>query len=140
MKPNSNRLRAIEGRLGRETTIWLTTVGENGQPHLMPIWFVWVNKKVYFAIGTDTQQYLDMTSNQSVALSSPDIDSVILIEGEAHGCSRQKTDDLAEHFYNKYEWDFRYDNDADWRLVEVTVHKLMAWGDGFDESDGIHVI
>jgi hypothetical protein len=64
---------------------------------------------------------------------------VIIIEGEAHASDRATTETMADYFFNKYEWDFRYDESMDWRLVEVTPHRIMAWGDQFD-SEGIRVL
>jgi hypothetical protein len=70
----------------------------------------------------------------------PDAANVIAIEGEAHTATRDQIDALAEHFYHKYEWDFRYDETADWRLIEITPFKIMAWGDGYDGAEGIRVL
>ena len=88
---NAERWRAIEARLGREMTIWLSTVRGNGRPH-------------------------------------------VVLEGEAHAADRATTDTLAEYFYHKYEWAFRYDEAEEWRLVEITPDKILAWGDGYDEE------
>ena len=118
----------------------LATVRGDGRPHLVPVWFVWLEQKLYFSTGSDTQKYANLLQNQRVVLSLPDADQVIIIEGEAHACTRETTDVLADYFFHKYEWDFRYDNSADWRLVEVTPHRVLAWGDGYDESEGIHLL
>ena len=136
---NAERWRTIKARLGRELTVWLATVRHDGRPHLVPVWFVWLEEKLYFSTGRETQKFANLHSNQNVALALPDTGSVVIIEGEAHACDRATTDMLAEYFYNKYEWDFRYDDAADWRLVEVTPRKLLAWGDGFEE-DGTRVL
>jgi nitroimidazol reductase NimA-like FMN-containing flavoprotein (pyridoxamine 5'-phosphate oxidase superfamily) len=136
---NPARWRAIEARLGREMTIWLATVRGDGRPHLVPVWFIWLDEKIYLATGSDTQKYANMYYNQNVALSLPDSASVIVIEGEAHVADRHTVDKLADYFYHKYEWDFRYDETAVWRLIEVTPHKIMAWGDGY-EAEGIHLL
>jgi general stress protein 26 len=135
---NEERWRAIEARLGREMNIWIATVREDGRPHLTPVWFVWLDNKLYFSTGSDTQKFANLYGNQNVALALPDTNSVVIIEGEAHASDRATTESLAEFFYNKYEWDFRYDDVADWRLVEVTPHKILAWGDGHDD-EGIRV-
>jgi hypothetical protein len=58
---------------------------------------------------------------------------------EAQATGRTKTDDLGNHFFNKYEWDFRYDDSTDWRLVEIKPRKILAWGDGHD-AEGIRVL
>ncbi|HZD11087.1 MAG TPA: pyridoxamine 5'-phosphate oxidase family protein [Candidatus Binatia bacterium] len=136
---NAERWRAIEARLGREMNVWIATVRGDGRPHLVPVWFVWLDGKIYFATGINTQKFVNLRANQNVALALPDIGSVVIIEGEAHAADRNTTEALADYFFHKYEWDFRYDDSVDWRLVEVTPHKILAWGDGYDD-DGIRVL
>ena len=133
------RWQAIEARLGRELTIWLATVREDGRPHLIPIWYIWLNDKFYIATGDETQKFINMRYNQHVALSLPDTSSVIMVEGEAHVADRPTVDAVAEYFFHKYEWDFRYDETAVWRLIEITPHKILAWGDGY-EDDGTRIL
>jgi uncharacterized pyridoxamine 5'-phosphate oxidase family protein len=137
---NPARWRAIEARLSRESTIWLSTVRSDGRPHLAPLWYVWVNGKLYVCTGRETQKFANLVQNQNVALALPDAANVIIIEGEAHTAERALIEPLAEHFYHKYEWDFRYDDTADWRLIEITPFKIMAWGDGYDRDEGIRVL
>lgn len=139
VRRNPARWRHIEARLGREMTIWISTVRRDGRPHLTPVWFIFLEEKIFIAIGVDTQKFANLRQNQQVALALPDADSVVIIEGEAHAANRQAVDKLGEYFFHKYEWDFRYDETADWRLVEITPHKILAWGDGYDES-GIRVL
>lgn len=133
------RWRALEARLGRELTIWIATVRGDDRPHLVPVWFVWLDGKIYLATGTATQKFTNLRNNQLVALSLPDTANVLIIEGEAHIAPRQIVDNVADYFFNKYEWDFRYDESAEWRLIEITPHKILAWGDGFDQ-DGTRVL
>jgi general stress protein 26 len=120
-------------------TIWLATVRGNGRPHLVPVWYIWLDQKIYLATGSDTQKYANMYHNQAVALSLPDSTSVVIIEGEAHVADRNTVDRVADYFYHKYEWDFRYDETAVWRLIEITPYKIMAWGDGY-ESEGTRIL
>ncbi|HIP71175.1 MAG TPA: pyridoxamine 5'-phosphate oxidase family protein, partial [Anaerolineae bacterium] len=44
---NPARWQAMIGRLGREMTIWLATVRRDGRPHLTPLWFIWLDGKIY---------------------------------------------------------------------------------------------
>ena len=67
-------------------------------------------------------------------LALPDTEFAIIIEGEAHVAAHQAVDTLANYFYDKYEWDFRYDNSDEFRLLEITPHKILAWGDGYDQE------
>ncbi len=137
---NPARWRAIEGRLGREHTIWMATVRKDGRPHLVPLWFVWLEDRLYIATTPNTQKFTNMVHNQMVSLSLPDTENVLLIEGEAHVADHQTVDILADYFYDKYEWDFRYDESGKWRLIEITPHKILSWGDGYDEAEGTRVL
>lgn len=136
---NPERWRAIEARLSRESTIWLATVRADGRPHLVPLWFVWLDGQLFICTGSNTQKFANMYSNQNVSLALPDTNSVVMVEGEAHTASQEEIETLAEHFYHKYEWDFRYDDSADWRLITITPFKILAWGDGYDQTEGIRV-
>lgn len=138
MRQNLARWRTIEARLGREMNVWLSTVRADGRPHMTPVWYVWLDDQIYFATGSDTQKFANLRQNQKVALALPDVDRVIILEGEAHVADHKMIDKLGDYFYHKYEWDFRYDDSADWRLVVITLSKILAWGDGHDQ-EGIRV-
>lgn len=137
---NPARWRAIEARLSREMTIWLATVRADGRPHLVPLWFIWLDGQLFICTGSETQKFVNMYNNQNVALALTDPVNVVTIEGEAHTADRAQIDTVAEHFYHKYEWDFRYDETADWRLITITPYKIIAWGDGYDQTEGIRVL
>jgi len=139
-RQNPARWRAIEARLGRESTIWVATGRPDGRPHLVPVWFIWLDDKLYFVTETESQKFTNVYHNQRIALSLPDTANVVIIEGEAHVAPKGIIDTLGDYFYHKYEWDFRYDESADWRLIEITPHKMMAWGDGYDEAEGTRIL
>ena len=83
------RWRAIEARLGRESEIWLATVRYDGRPHLVPLWFIWLDGKIYVATGANTQKFANLRGNQSVSLALPDTTAKwSSIEGEAHVAER----------------------------------------------------
>ena len=136
---NPARWRAIEARLGRQSEIWLATVRYDGRPHLSPLWFIWLEEKIYVCTGAGTQKFANLRGNQSVALALPDPLNVIVIEGEAHVAPRADIDKLADYFFNKYEWDFRYDDSAKWQLIQITPMKILAWGDGYD-NEGTRIL
>jgi F420H(2)-dependent biliverdin reductase len=139
MRRNPARWRALEARLGREMTVWIATVRSDGRPHLTPVWFVWLDGHLYLVTGSETRKFTNLSANSSVALSLPDSERVIILEGEARIAHHSLVDRLGEYFFNKYEWDFRFDDEADWRLIEVTPHRILAWGDGHDD-EGIRVL
>ncbi len=118
----------------------MATVRRDGRPHLVPLWFVWLEEKLYICTPSHSQKFVNMRHNQSVAMSLADPSNVVIIEGEAHVASRDLIDGLADYFFNKYEWDFRYDDSAKWQLIEITPFKILVWGDGYDESEGTRLL
>jgi F420H(2)-dependent biliverdin reductase len=130
VKKNSAQWRAIEARLGREMTVWIATARSDGRPHLTPVWFIWLNEKIYIVIGADSQKIANLRRNQKVAVALPDTANVVIFEGEAHMADRAAADVLGDYFFNKYEWDFRHDDSANWRLIEITPEKLLSWNEG----------
>lgn len=100
-RPNPARWRAIEARLSRESNIWMATVRGDGRPHLVPIWYIWLEGKLYICTGRETQKYANLINNQNISLALPDALNVVVIEGEAHTADRKLIDPLAEHFYHK---------------------------------------
>ena len=117
----------------------MSTVRNDGRPHLIPIWFIWLDEKIYVATGAETQKFINLRYNQNVALALKDTMNVVLLEGEAHVADRQLIDALGDHFFNKYEWDFRYDTDANYQLIEITLFKIVAWGDGTPTREFLYV-
>lgn len=139
MRRNVQRWRALNARLSREMTIWLVTVRPDDSPQLFPTWFVWLEEKLYFVLSTDSEQFQSLRLNQKIAISLPDTEQGIVLEGEAHTTDRQTTEVLADYFYNKYEFDFTQDKEISWRLIEVTPTQVLAWGDGYD-GEGLQVL
>ena len=136
---NPARWRAMEARLGRQKEIWLATVRFDGRPHITPLWFIWLEDKIWICTGSETQKFANLRGNQSVALALPDAMHVVIIEGEAHVAPRSVIDKMADYFFNKSEWDFRYDDSAKWQLIEITPLKILAWGDEHD-ADGTRIL
>ena len=135
-KRNPARWAAIDGRLGRELTVWLTTVRHDGRPHTAPVWFIWLDDVLYFCTSVHSQKYLNLGFETAVTASLPDTSNVIIIEGHAAIAHPDAIDPLADYFYHKYEWDFREDHSTQWGLITVTPIKVLAWGDGYDEAEG----
>ena len=72
-------------RLKRELVIWLATVGRDGHPHAVPVWFWW-DGKTFLIYSVPGQKARDIQANPHVALhlnSDPAGDDVVRIDGTA---------------------------------------------------------
>jgi PPOX class probable F420-dependent enzyme len=72
-------------RLKRELVIWIATVGRDGQPHVVPVWFWWDGES-FLIYAVPGQKVRDIQANPNVALhlnSDPVGDDVVRIDGKA---------------------------------------------------------
>src|SRR5574340_1532082 len=93
-------------RVGQAQNIWLATVREDGRPHLVPIWFVWHDGKVWISTGRNSQKRKNIEHNPNVCVSLEDGTDPIVLEGTAQVYDDEAVrDTLAPHFFAKYEWD-----------------------------------
>jgi PPOX class probable F420-dependent enzyme len=128
--PKLQHLKKAEPRLssGAARNVWFGSVRADGRPHLVPIWFVWHERKLWVCIGKGTQKHVNVTRNANVALSLEDGVKPVIVEGVARVEAEEALrDKLAETFIYKYDWDFRTDTDEDWLLVSVEPQKILMW-------------
>lgn len=118
--------RQVDERLRQEKIIWLATTRPNGAPHLVPLWFAWDGRKVYFATPPATRKMRNIRHNPRVAISLPDGMNVVILEGEASPVDGAERRHAAALFNEKYEWDFA--EDPDYVVVGVTPVKFLTWG------------
>lgn len=64
----------------------ISTIRNNGLPHIAPIWFVWEDEKIYFATMSTTIKAKNITNNPNVSFcvdeQAPPY-SFVIIEGKA---------------------------------------------------------
>ena len=58
----------VQTRLKRELIIWLGTVGRDGRPHAVPVWFLWDGKS-FLIYSIPGQKVRDIEASPNVALS-----------------------------------------------------------------------
>src|SRR5207247_3164478 len=44
----------VNDRLAKERNIWIVTVRRDGRPHMVPVWFVWFESKIYVCIEPES--------------------------------------------------------------------------------------
>jgi PPOX class probable F420-dependent enzyme len=118
-------LARIAPRLEAESNIWLATVRADGRPHLVPIWFVWQEGKVWIATGEGSQKHTNIRREPHVCLALEDGANPLVIEGLAADQTDPATRDrLAPAFVEKYAWDFRVDDEYGF-LIAITPIRLL---------------
>ncbi len=113
-------------KLESQQNIWVSSVRQDGRPHLAPVWFVWHAGKIY--IGTDPKSVKshNIRRNPRVTLALEDGTHPVICEGIAHPVDRPWPEPLLAAFFQKYEWDMNKEEQYN-DVIEITPEKWLTW-------------
>ncbi len=119
---------ATLNRLKSERNIWFSSVRPNGKPHMVPVWFVWHDEKIFIGMQEKSVKAKNLLHAPHVALSLEDGSNVVICEGVAERIEAPYPDAVLTKFKAKYDWDIP--SDADYQFViEIVPEKWLIWGD-----------
>ncbi|MCC6904244.1 MAG: pyridoxamine 5'-phosphate oxidase family protein [Anaerolineae bacterium] len=113
------------GRLQEERNIWLCTVRADGRPHLVPIWFVWHERRVWVCTYAGSQKVRNLETRRDVSVALESGSAPCVIEGTAVLHPIETVwDALNPPFIRKYDWDLKADPDS-LIMIEVMPLRLL---------------
>jgi pyridoxine/pyridoxamine 5'-phosphate oxidase len=96
-------------RMKKSLNYWISTVSPDGQPHVTPVWGVWLDDALYegfyFDGSPQTRRGRNMAVNPAVAIHLESGDDVVIFRGQAdqiNGRDRKFSTRLAEAYATKY--------------------------------------
>jgi Pyridoxamine 5'-phosphate oxidase len=75
-------------RLEKSHNYWFATTRLGGQPHLMPVWGVWLEDSFWFCTGARTRKAKNLATQSLCVIGTEDADEAVILEGS----SQQVTD------------------------------------------------
>jgi Pyridoxamine 5'-phosphate oxidase len=92
-------------RLASARNYWIATVRPDGQPHMMPVWGVWLDGTFYFSTGGRSRKARNLAVDPRCVVCPEHADEAVILEGVAE----QVTDlgllrHVAAVFSDKYQW------------------------------------
>lgn len=122
------QIKKIAPRLEKENNIWFASTRPDGRPHLVPIWFIWFEQKIWICTPNGTQKIANLRRNSHASVALEDGDSPVILEGTAviHE-ERPLSEPVGQVFINKYDWNILTDDDEDYILVEFTPVRMISW-------------
>lgn len=121
-------------RLERAIIYWLATAGNDGAPHLIPIWGAWVGDRWYVE-GGPVRWQRNLRANPKLAIHVEFGEEVVMVEGSATQLVAPESP-LAEALlagYAKYKPAANYEADAaNWAqggLWELQPIRAFAWSE-----------
>jgi PPOX class probable F420-dependent enzyme len=73
---------AIE-RLVNSHDYWLATARPDGEPHLMPVWAVWMADALWFSCGNDSRKTRNLCADGRCSLATDDATAPVVVQGIA---------------------------------------------------------
>lgn len=113
-------------KLETQQNLWFGSVRAGGRPHLVPVWFIWHDEKIYISTDKKSVKVRNILHNPQVVVALEDGNHPIIGEGTARLLSIPYPQSVLAAFYKKYEWDIPTDPQYN-LIVEVTPSKWLAW-------------
>jgi PPOX class probable F420-dependent enzyme len=130
----------VLARLSNEQVAWLGTIGRDGYPHSVPIWFLWRDGRAIILSEPQTAKVRNIRENDKVLVhleAGPDGEQLAVLRGVARLSAKptiEWLDEIADEYGAKYaEWMPRLDLTVEsmakryTTVIEVTPHSLIAW-------------
>jgi nitroimidazol reductase NimA-like FMN-containing flavoprotein (pyridoxamine 5'-phosphate oxidase superfamily) len=76
-----------EERLAGSHDFWLSSSGQDGEPHLMPVWAVWLDGALWFSSGNDSRKTRNLRADGRCSLATDDALAPVIVQGVGRGCS-----------------------------------------------------
>ena len=70
-----------ETRLKKSRQFWIATTRPDGRPHVMVIWALWLDGKLYFSTGSTSRKARNLKANPHCTLCTDDSAEAVILEG-----------------------------------------------------------
>jgi hypothetical protein len=107
-------------------TAWLATVAGNGQPHLVPLWFVWLGQDFFLCVESVSVKARNLEFSEQVALAIGGTDHPLICRGRASFVPPPWPEPVVQAFLRNFEWNVAEDPTYD-RLVRVRAQRWVSW-------------
>lgn len=116
--------RDAERRLVDGEEYWLTTLGADGRPHVVPLLGLWVDGALLFVANASTRKARNLADDPRCVVAVAAEDAHLVVEGVAAKVREESILTRAATLYaEKYGW-------------PVEVRRGQLWGDGAPTSGG----
>ena len=110
-----------EERLARSHDYWLATVMPFGVPHLMPVWGVWHDDRLWFSSANGSRKARNLATEPRCTMSTDDPLEPVIVRGRAERVTVQEQLERMLAAENaKYGTDFGID------LIDPTFNSVFA--------------
>ncbi len=110
-----------EERLVRSHDFWLVTVIPSGAPHLMPVWAVWHEDRLWFSSANGSRKARNLAQEPRCTLSTENPLEPVVVQGRA-----QRVTDRGELERMLAAENAKYGTDYGMEMVDPTSNSVFA--------------
>lgn len=114
-------------RLHNERNVWMATVRPDGRPHLAPVWFVYVDDRLWIGTGAGSVRARNLIANPAATVSLESGDAPLVAEGVVVVHPSERPAAVVEVFAGKYSWDITVADDPDLGRVALLEFRPRRW-------------
>jgi F420H(2)-dependent biliverdin reductase len=114
-------------RLRLDRNLWLATTRPDGRPHVVPIWFVYVDDRFWVATGATSVKVRNIANQSGVTAALEDGNAPVVAEGAARIHPRPYPDSVVAAFAQKYDWDITVAEDDDLGEIVLCEVRVSRW-------------
>src|SRR3954451_5347282 len=71
----------VERRLRQSHDYWCATVRPDGTPHVMPVWGVWLDHRLWFSSGLGSRKARNLAADPRCTLTTDDARNPVVLDG-----------------------------------------------------------
>jgi Pyridoxamine 5'-phosphate oxidase len=95
-----------EQRLEGSHNYWLATVRQDGRPHMMIVWGLWLGGVFYFSTGRLSRKARNLESNAHCVIGTEQAHEAVIVEGVAEKLRDvEQLEELLSLYQRKYDYD-----------------------------------
>ncbi len=119
-------------RLRESRNVWLATVYPDGRPHVAPVWFVYVDDRIWIGTGVDSVRVRNLRNNSAASACLEDGAAPVIAQGTVVIHASARPSPVVDAFRSKYGWDISVDDDPDVGRVALLELRPRRWLFGLD--------
>lgn len=116
----------VEKEMVAARSYWVCTTRDDGRPHAMPVWGVWLAGRLLFSTDPTSMKARNFLARPDVVVHLESGDDVVVAEGEVAGMDPALVPAFCDAYEDKYDYRPAPDN-ASHGLYQLVPERVLAW-------------
>ena len=116
----------VEEQLTAARSFWICTTRDDGRPHAMPVWGLWLADRLLWSTDPTSRKARNFLARPDIVVHLDSGDDVVVLEGRAEAVDRDVVDRFCDGYDDKYA--ARPDpTNPGHGLYQLRPERVLAW-------------